>query len=42
MVGRKAWVGPRRLGWGLAPVSPEGWAGVAAGVLLAEQDGRDG
>lgn len=26
LLGRKAWFGPRRMGWGLAPVSPEGWA----------------
>jgi hypothetical protein len=26
LVGRKAWFGPRRLGWGLGPVTPEGWA----------------
>ncbi len=25
VVGRKAWFGPRRLGWGLEPVSREGW-----------------
>jgi hypothetical protein len=25
LVGSKAWFGPRRLGWGLEPVSPEGW-----------------
>lgn len=31
-MGRKAWFGPRRLGWGLGPVSPEGW--VAAGVSV--------
>jgi hypothetical protein len=33
-VGRKAWFGPRRLGWGLAPASPEGWA-VSAGAAGA-------
>jgi hypothetical protein len=25
LLGSKAWFGPRRLGWGLEPVSPEGW-----------------
>ena len=25
VIGRKAWFGPRRLGWGLEPVSREGW-----------------
>jgi hypothetical protein len=35
LIGRKAWFGPRRLGWGLAPVAPEGWAVVAAGAAVA-------
>jgi hypothetical protein len=35
LIGKKAWFGPRRLGWGLAPVSPEGWAVAAAGVMVA-------
>jgi hypothetical protein len=26
VIGQKAWFGPRRIGWGLGPVSPEGWA----------------
>jgi hypothetical protein len=26
VLGRKAWFGPQRLGWGLQPVSIEGWA----------------
>ena len=36
LIGTKAWFGPRRLGWGLAPVSPEGWAvtAVATGLSL--------
>jgi len=42
LIGRKAWFGPRRLGWGLAPVTPEGWAvvviGVAAIAVLASVD----
>jgi hypothetical protein len=33
LVGRKAWFGPRRLGWGLPPVSPEGWAVTAVAVV---------
>ena len=34
LMGEKAWFGPRRLGWGLSPVSVEGWvvAIVALGV----------
>ncbi len=32
LVGTKVWFGPRRLGWGLEPVSVEGWAATA--VLL--------
>jgi hypothetical protein len=36
LLGRKAWFGPRRLGWGLSPVSAEGWAvtGVAAAAAV--------
>jgi hypothetical protein len=33
LLGRKAWFGPRRMGWGLSPVSPEGWAVTA--IFLA-------
>jgi hypothetical protein len=32
VLGSKAWFGPRRLGWGLSPVSPEGWAVTAVAV----------
>jgi hypothetical protein len=32
LIGRKAWFGPRRFGWGLGPVSAEGWAVVAVGI----------
>jgi hypothetical protein len=36
LIGRKAWFGPRRFGWGLGPVSPEGWAvtGAAAAAVV--------
>jgi hypothetical protein len=46
LIGRKAWFGPRRLGWGLSPVSIEGWlltllvVGVGVGVA-AEKAGRE-
>jgi hypothetical protein len=33
LVGRKAWFGPRRMGWGLSPISVEGW--VVTGVFVA-------
>jgi hypothetical protein len=34
LIGHKAWFGPRRLGWGLEPVSREGWlATLAFGAL---------
>jgi hypothetical protein len=35
LVGRKAWFGPRRMGWGLSPVSVEGWATTAVAVAAA-------
>jgi hypothetical protein len=37
LVGNKAWFGPRRLGWGLEPVSLQGWAVTLAfaGVAIA-------
>jgi apolipoprotein N-acyltransferase len=42
LIGRKAWFGPRRMGWGLAPVTAEGWAvvavAVAAAIVLATAD----
>ena len=34
LIGRKAWFGPRRLGWGLSPISPEGWV-VALVTVVA-------
>jgi hypothetical protein len=33
LVGERPWFGPRRLGWGLSPVSIEGW--VVTGLALA-------
>jgi hypothetical protein len=45
LLGRKAWFGPRRMGWGLSPVSAEGWAvsaaAAAAAIALATADRRD-
>jgi hypothetical protein len=35
LIGRKVWFGPRRLGWGLGPVTAEGWAVVGIGVAVA-------
>ncbi|MBO0894335.1 MAG: hypothetical protein J2O39_08145, partial [Acidimicrobiales bacterium] len=35
LIGKKAWFGPRRLGWGLEPVSLEGWAVTVAGVVAS-------
>lgn len=35
LIGTKAWFGPRRLGWGLAPVTPEGWAVTAAATVTS-------
>ena len=35
MVGGKAWFGPRRLGWGLSPVTAEGWAVLVTGIGAA-------
>ena len=32
VLGSKAWFGPRRLGWGLSPVSAEGWAVTAVAI----------
>lgn len=34
LIGTKPWFGPRRFGWGLDPVSVEGWA-ITGGALLA-------
>ena len=35
LIGTKAWFGPRRLGWGLAPVSPEGWTVTAVATTAS-------
>jgi hypothetical protein len=35
LVGKKAWFGPRRLGWGLEPVSVEGWVVTVAGFVAS-------
>lgn len=44
VIGEKAWFGPRRFGWGLGPVSAEGWAvalgGAAIAIVLASVDRR--
>jgi hypothetical protein len=32
LIGQKAWFGPRRFGWGLSPVSVEGWTATAASI----------
>ncbi|MGH7759766.1 MAG: hypothetical protein ACREN7_10685 [Candidatus Dormibacteria bacterium] len=32
LIGRKPWFGPRRFGWGLSPISIEGWLVTAAAV----------
>ena len=45
LLGRKAWFGPRQVGWGLSPISVEGWgvtaAAAAAAVGLAVADRSD-
>lgn len=33
LLGRKAWFGPHRIGWGLGPASIEGWLVTAVSVL---------
>jgi hypothetical protein len=41
LVGHKPWFGPRRWGWGLGPISGEGWlvtgASVAATLVLSRR-----
>ena len=33
LLGHKAWFGPRRIGWGLSPISAEGWAVTLVAVV---------
>jgi hypothetical protein len=42
LIGRKPWFGPRRFGWGLGPISVEGWIVtiVAVAVLFARRQGQ--
>ena len=46
LLGRKAWFGPRRMGWGLSPASAEGWvvsavaAAAAVGLAVADRRAR--
>jgi hypothetical protein len=35
LLGRKAWFGPRRMGWGWSPVSPEGWPVTLVAIVAA-------
>jgi hypothetical protein len=35
LLGSKAWFGPHRVGWGLSPVSAEGWVATAVAVGAA-------
>ncbi|MDA8271167.1 MAG: hypothetical protein M0Z39_07150 [Actinomycetota bacterium] len=41
LIGKKAWFGPHRIGWGLGPRSPEGWiltaVAVAASLITASR-----
>jgi hypothetical protein len=34
LVGEKVWFAPRRLGWGLSPISVEGWIATVGSVGL--------
>jgi hypothetical protein len=34
LVGTKPWFGPRRFGWGLSPISIEGWVATVVAVGL--------
>ncbi len=34
LVGTKPWFGPRRFGWGLSPISIEGWVATVAALGL--------
>jgi len=35
LLGKKPWFGPRRFGWGLSPVSVEGWLAVLAALAAS-------
>jgi hypothetical protein len=35
LIGNKVWFGPRHFGWGLEPVSPEGWIATFAFAALS-------
>ena len=44
LLGRKPWFGPRRFGWGLSPVSVEGWLLTLAAIgvsIAADKQGQD-
>jgi hypothetical protein len=41
VIGQKVWFGPRRLGWGLEPVSIEGWIVTVIMVVLSVAARRD-
>lgn len=41
LIGTKVWFGPRRMGWGLSPVSPEGWIVTALMVVVSQALKRD-
>jgi len=42
IIGEKPWFGPRRLGWGLAPISLEGWALTALFAVITGVAKRKG
>jgi hypothetical protein len=42
IIGEKPWFGPRRVGWGLAPISLEGWALTALFAALTAVAKRQG
>jgi hypothetical protein len=35
LLGQKAWFGPHRVGWGLSPVSAEGWTATVIAVEVS-------
>jgi hypothetical protein len=42
LIGRKPWFGPRRFGWGLSPVSVEGWLLTLAAIGISIAGDRQG